>query len=313
MKRIVLTGATGSIGRPLFAALTSRGYGVVVLTRDPERAETIVPGALGYARWDERGVGAWARELEGAHALIHLAGAPLFAGKVNTAQVDRTNEGKVASTAAFAEALGSVGQPPSVWLNASSQGYYGFAPQDADTVSTEASPAGRDYWGQGNRRWEEAAHPAEALGVRLVSLRTGVYLPRQGGPLAGQLEQFRRGWGGWVGSGRHSYNWIHEDDEIGLIVWALENDAVRGPLNLVAPNPVTHRAFAETLGRLLGKPARRSLPPFVLGLMMGKPAEIIVNSHKVVPDKASRLGYRFEFQTLEPALRDLLSKELGQP
>lgn len=312
MKRVVVTGATGSIGMPLSKALLGKGYGLTVLTRDPAAARTRLPGALEYLRWSEDGPTGWATSLEGADALIHLAGSPLFAGKVNKAQVDRTTEGKVVSTGTFARVIAGLRSKPKVWLNASSQGYYGFAPQDANAVSTEDSPAGTDYWGVGNRRWEEAAHPVEALGVRLVSLRTGVHLPRQGGPLSGQLEQFERGWGGWVGSGRQWYNWIHEDDETGLILMALEDERVRGPLNLTAPNPVTQREFAETLGRVLGKPAKRSLPPFVLGLMMGKPAEIIVNSHKVVPQKALGLGYPFRFEQFEPALRDLLGPRLAR-
>lgn len=304
--RVVMTGATGAIGRPLARALVERGYALTVLTRDPSRARTIVAGAHEYLRWEERDDRPWRASLAGADALIHLAGESLFEGRASAARVRRASEGKIASTRAFAEELVAMAAPPRIFVNASSQGFYGFAAADRDVVSDEESPAGRDDWGQGSQRWEEAARPVEARGVRLVLLRTGVFLGREAGPVVAQRAQFERGWGGWVRPGTQSFNWIHEDDAVGLILMALTDDRVRGPINLVAPGRVTHREYAETLGRVLGHAARRGLPAAALWLFMGKPAEIITRSHAVAPARALALGYTFRFPTLEPALRDLV-------
>lgn len=289
-----MTGATGAIGRPLFAALRARGDEVTVLSRDPDAARAALPGAVRYLRWSEA---APPEELtvpvEGADAVVHLAGGAIFGSRVSRADVSRMTAGKVRSTGALAQAMSAVADRPAVFVNASSQGWYGFAPRDRGQVSTEASPPGTDVWARENQEWEQAARPAANAGVRVVQLRTGVHLGTRTGPIAAQLEQFRRGGGTWVRPGTQAFNWISEQDATRLALLALDDDRVDGAINLTAPEPATQRAFAEALAAATGTRLRFGLPGAALRLFVGVTAEILVNSHPVLPRKALDLGHRF--------------------
>jgi uncharacterized protein len=198
---------------------------------------------------------------------------------------------------------------PEVFVSASSVGTYGYA-GFTDVEHTEDSPAGTDFWGRDSQLWEEAAVEADRLGIRTVVLRPGYVLDAHAGSgLAQQIEQFRRGFGGPVLPGTLWVPWIHIADVAGLIVLAVEDTRVRGPLNVVAPGVVRNTEFAATLGRVVGKPARLPVLGFMLRLGFGMTADTIVHGRRVVPRKALDLGYQFQFPALEPALRDLVRHE----
>lgn len=306
--RIVVTGATGLIGAALCTALLQQGAELIVLSRDPEAARAKVPGAGGYVAWQPEKSGAWSQQIEGAAGVIHLAGGPLFTfGTRHTkASVRQETQNRILAIQGLVAAIEAATVKPTVFISASSVGTYGYD-GFTDEEMTENHPPGTDFWGQDSQEWEGAALAAERLGVRTILLRTGYVLDAspQGG-LARQAAQFQRGFGGPVLPGKQWVPWIHLADEVGLIQWALRDEWVRGPLNCTAPEVPRNRAFAQTLGRVMGKPARMPVPGFALRLGLGVVAAILIHGRRVVPQKALDLGYQFRFPTLELALRDLL-------
>lgn len=201
---------------------------------------------------------------------------------------------------------------PEVFLYGSSVGTYGFA-GPRDLVLDEASPAGDDFWGQDSLALEREAEKAEELGVRVVCLRTGVPLAKNAGLLAGQVAQFRRFFGGWVQPGTQWLPWIHMDDEVGLILFTLEQAQARGPLNGTAPEPQTNRDFYRTLGKILHRPCWLGISPSLMKRFLGEVAVTVTHGRRIVPTKALALGYQFHYPSCEQALRDLLllSQELA--
>jgi uncharacterized protein (TIGR01777 family) len=308
-KRVIVTGATGLIGRALCAALQEQGYAVVVLSRHPDAARTSVPGALAYVSWQPEETGPWAEHVDGATAVVHLAGESIFTfGKRQTqSSVRAETHNRVRAIHGLVRAMAEARVRPQVFVSASSVGTYGYAGY-SDAEYTEETPAGTDFWGRDSQEWESAALDAGQLGVRAVVLRTGYVLGSgQGSGLVQQAEQFRRGFGGPVRPGTQWVPWVHIADVAGLIVFALDDERVRGPLDVVAPGVVRNKAFAATLGRVVGKPSRFPVPGVLLRLGFGITADTIVHGRRVVPRKALDLGYRFRFPELEPAIRDLLT------
>jgi len=249
-KRVVVTGATGLIGRPLCRALIEKGYGVVVFSRDPEAAKSKVPGALEYVAWEPEGSGPWATAIDGAYAVIHLAGEPFFGKKVSRDDVDATTQSKIESTRGLVTAMSKSVHKPKVFINGSSIGVYGFT-GFSDEKLTEKSPQGTDHWAEGNVAWEAAALPAAEGVIRTILLRTGVVFGVDGGALVSQLPQFERGHGGTVAPGTQWFSWIHIDDQVGIMLRILEDQRISGPVNVSAPNPVRHQEYAAIVGKVL--------------------------------------------------------------
>jgi uncharacterized protein (TIGR01777 family) len=315
MKRVIVTGATGLIGRALCALLRERGYAVIVFTRRPDVARVEVPGALAYVAWQPEQLGPWAEWVDGATAVVHLAGESIFTfGKRQTqASIRAETHSRMRTIQRLVHAMEAARVHPLVFVSASSVGTYGYA-GFSDTEYTEESPAGTDFWGCDSQEWEAPALQTSQLGVRPVVLRTGYVLGT--GPASGltqQAEQVRRGFGGPVLPGRQWVPWVHIADVAGLIVFALEDERVRGPLNVVAPGVVRNREFTATLARVVGKPARFPVPGVLLRLGFGITADTIIHGRRVVPRKALDLGYAFRFAALEPAMRDLLAADSRQP
>ncbi len=308
-KRIIVTGATGLIGRPLCRALIEKGYGVVVFSRDPEAARSKLPGALEYVAWQQpEGSGPWATVIDGAYAVIHLAGEPLFGKKVNLKQVLAATQSKIESTRALVTAMSRAALKPKVFINGSSIGVYGFT-GFSDEKLTEKSPQGTDHWAEGNVAWEAAALPTAEMGIRTILLRTGVFLGIDGGALVSQLPQFERGYGGSVAPGTQWFSWIHVDDQVGIMLHILEDERISGPVNVSAPHPVRHQEYASIVGKVLGKPASRKIPGWMLKwFVMGEPAEIIIHGRRMIPQKMLEMGYAFKFSECEQAVRDILVK-----
>jgi uncharacterized protein (TIGR01777 family) len=307
-KRVIVIGATGLIGGALCRALLDRGDEVVVFSRDPEAARARVPGAAAYVAWQPTESGPWGAQVGGAHAVVHLAGESIFTfGKRQTrATVAAETRSRVRGIQGLVRAMTEAPARPAAFVGASSVGTYGFA-GFSDVEYTEDSPAGSDFWGRDSQAWEAAALEAARFGVRTVVLRTGYVLDaRPGSGLPQQVEQFRRGFGGAVRPGRQWVPWVHIADVAGLILLALDDARVRGPLNVTAPGGVRSREFAATLGRVVGKPPRFAIPGFLLRLGFGVTADTIIHGRHVVPRKALDLGYPFRFPALEPALRDLV-------
>jgi hypothetical protein len=306
-KRVILTGATGLIGRRLFEALRERGYQMVIFSRNPQAARDALPGAADYIAWSPSESGPWVAAIDGAHAVIHLAGAPISQGLIGVRWTDRYKQeilsSRVIGTRGIVSAISAAHQRPVVLVNASAIGYYGYSD---DTPLDESSPPGHDFVAEVCVAWEREAIAAEQLGVRVARVRTGIVLDPNAGALGQLLLPFRLRTGGPIMPGTQFYSWIHPADEIGLLLLALEDERVAGPLNATAPNPVANRDFTATLGEVLGSPSWLPVPEFSLRLALGEMADLVVKGQRVLPKRAQELGYMFRFYELAPALRDLL-------
>jgi uncharacterized protein (TIGR01777 family) len=295
--KVFVTGATGLIGRSLCAALLRRGDEVTALSRRPGGA---LPPGVAALRGDPAVAGPWLKALSRSDAVVHLAGEPVAGGRWTTERKARLAASRLDSTRLVAQAIAAGG--PSVLVQASAVGFYG---DRGDEPLDEGAAPGRGFLADLSVRWEAAAAPA-ATRARVVLVRTGIVLARDGGALPLLARPFRLFVGGRIGDGRAWQPWIHHADELGLLLLALDDDRVRGPLNAVAPGPVRQAELARTLATVLHRPNLLPVPAGALRLGLGEMAEVLLASQRVVPGQALALGYRFRFPTLEPALRDLL-------
>ncbi|HJT58143.1 MAG TPA: TIGR01777 family oxidoreductase [Ktedonobacteraceae bacterium] len=307
-KRIVVAGATGLIGRALSKRLIEKGYALVVFSRDPDAAQKSIPGAAEYVAWQPELTGQWTSAIEGAYGVVNLAGAPFFT-KWTEEYKRQVHDSRLYGTKGLIQAMKDARVKPRVFVYGSSVGYYGYEDADKNAKIDEYTPAGKDFCGQDSEELEQEAREAEQIGVRTVLLRTGIVLDARGGALPGQAGQFRRFFGGYVRPGNQWYPWIHIDDEVGLILWALENEQVRGPVNGTAPEPQTNRDFAATLGKVLNRPSWMPLPGSLLKLFLGEVSVTITHGRRVVPNKAQSLGYEFQYSKSEQAIRQLLNRK----
>lgn len=305
--RILITGGTGFIGKPLTAKLVSLGHRVMVITRQQPGTRDASSEGVDYFTADlYENPEAPVELLEEADAVINLAGESLAGKRWTRAQKERIVESRTRTTRALVEAISKAQNKPRVLLSSSAVGYYG---PSGDEKLDEAAPAGTDFLASTCVQWEAEASKAQMHGLRVVLLRTGVVLGQQGGALAKMLLPFKMFVGGPVGSGKQWMSWISLDDLVELIVFALDDDKVAGPLNMTAPEPVTNTVFSKTLGRVLGRPAVMKVPGFALKMLLGEQAVIVLTGQRVVPKKAQTHGFVFQHSDLEAALRHVLSSE----
>ncbi len=300
--KVLITGATGFLGRRLCEHLREQGYRPSALARDPERALRALPLEEAH-RWsaDRRPP---AEALAGVDAVVHLAGETI-AGRWTPEKKQRIYESRVRGTRHLVEGLAQLDPQdrPKALVSASAVGYYG---DRGEELLTEDVPAGEGFLAEVCRDWEREAQRAEGLGLRVVLLRFGIVLGRDGGALPQMLRPFRMGLGGPLGSGRQWWAWVHRDDAVGLIAFALGNETLAGAVNVVAPERVRQKRFARTLGKVLRRPAWLPVPAWALRIALGEFAETLLASTRAVPYKAQRAGYRFRFPRLEEALREIL-------
>ena len=302
--RVIVSGGTGFIGSVLCRALVTGGHQPVVLSRDPARAQQGLGNGIEAARWEPGRSGDWQKIVDGADAVVNLAGESIAARRWTAQQKARIRGSRVEGTRALVEAIRSAERRPKVLINASATGYYG--PRGDEAVA-ESDPPGNDFLARVCQEWEQAAREAEPLGVRVALVRTGVVLGEGGGALAKMLPPFRFFAGGPFGSGRQGFPWVHLDDVVEIYRWALEQDGVSGPLNATGPEPLSNREFCQRLGKVLGRPCWAPVPGFALKLMLGEMAEpLLLQGQKVLPVRTEQLGYQFRFRTAEAALRDVL-------
>ncbi len=242
---------------------------------------------------------------EDADAVIHLAGDPIASGRWNSARKARIRSSRVAGTLLISRTLAKLSVPPRVWISASAIGFYGTR---GDELLIEESPPGKGFLAEVCREWEQATTTSRKS-IRLVLLRMGMVLSGRGGALARMLPAFRAGLGGPIGRGRQYWSWIAIDDVAAIVRFCVENPEIEGPVLAVAPNPVTSREFAKTLGKVLGRPAALRLPAAMARLGLGAMAdEILLSSQRAQPAKLLRAGYAFHFPELEGALRHVLCR-----
>ncbi len=302
---IVITGANGFIGAALCVALAQKGHAVIALVRNPDRAEGSLPSSIRLVAWDSAKPGDWRDAIAAADVVVHLAGAPI-GGRRWTAECKKTlRDSRIDTTRAVVQAMRAGGRTDSTLISGSAVGYYG---DGGDRIITEADGPGSDFLSGLCTEWESEARKAEDFGSRVVLLRTGIVLG-DGGALDKMLTPFKFGVGGPLGSGRQWISWIHREDAAALIAWAAESAGshdIKGPMNVTAPNPVTMREFASTLGRVMQRPAFLSVPGFALKLILGEFAEALLAGQRVMPAVAQENGFTWKYPTVEPALRAIL-------
>ena len=294
--RVLVTGASGLIGSAVVEALRRVGHEAVAMVRRPARGAAEV-------QWNPAAVDA--APFEGADAIVHLAGENIAVGRWTAERKKKIVDSRVDGTRNLAQSIAAAARKPRVLVSASAVGFYG---DRGDELLNESSASGAGFLAEVARGWESATDPAARAGIRVVLVRIGVVLAGTGGALPKMALPFRIGMGGRVGNGRQWMSWIALDDLVRLILFAIENESVRGPANAVAPQPATNAEFTRTLARVLHRPAIFPAPAFALRLMMGEMAnELLLSSQRIEPKVALESGFRFEY----PQLHSALSKALG--
>lgn len=299
--KVVLTGATGRIGRHLVQELQARGDTVVVLSRNPQQAKQLLK-LEDVCQWSPLQEIAPTAAFEHADAVIHLAGEDV--GQRWTQQRKQAIQAsREIGTRNLVEGLRNVKTKPPLLISASASGYYG--PHGNDPV-TENDQPGNDFLAQVCVTWEHEANAAKELGIRVITVRTGIVLDKSGGALAKMLTPFKLGVGGPVGTGNQYLSWIHLADEVGILIAALDSTEFSGPVNAAAPNPVTNREFGKILGRVLKRPAFLPTPGFALKVALGEMSQLVLTGVKMLPNRVPELNYQFKYPELEAALKATL-------
>jgi uncharacterized protein len=306
--RVVVTGGTGLIGRRIVSLLRDRGDDVVVVSRSAKPM-----GDVRTVAGDPTVPGEWLSEVEACDGVIHLAGESIAGGRWTKAFKERVLQSRIAGTTLIAQTLAK--RPlrddgtPRVMVSTSAVGYYGSTIAD-ETEYVETDLPGNGFLADVCVLWEGATEPAKSAGVRVPVIRVGIVLAADGGALPKMLTPFRWFVGGPVGKGKQWMSWIHLDDIASLFVFALHNPNADGPINGVAPEPVTNWGFSHILGKVLKRPCWLPVPPFALGLLMGEMAMLATQGQRVAPVRAKELGFEFQYPLPEKAIRVVLGKEL---
>lgn len=299
--KVLITGATGLIGRALCHSLSEEGHTVVALSRSPETTRGLPAAEL--HKWDPRSGQFPSGALAGVDAVVHLAGEPIVARRWSEEQKKRIRDSRVLTTRTLVEAFRSLDQRPAVFVCGSAVGFYG---DRGDEQLVETTRAGKGFLSEVCHEWENEAARASELGMRVVEVRTGVVLSADGGALPKMLAPFKLGLGGRLGSGKQWFPWIHIQDIVGIFSHAMLTSSLEGPVNGVAPEAATNAEFTSQLARVLHRPAFLPVPEFALRVLMGEMAEALLGSQRVIPAAALASKYEFHYQSLTPALEDLL-------
>lgn len=303
MKKIIITGATGLIGKKLVNSLIEKKYEVVVFSRDLQKAKLQLPNVKEFVEWDYKKPEKWKSSLEKIDGVIHLAGVNLFARRWNEEFKKEILDSRQTSTINLVEAIKQCTNKPKVFISASGIGFYG---DRNDEELNDSSTPGKDFVADVCKIWEFESQQLTKINIRNIQIRTGLVLSTEDGALKQMLPAFKMFFGGPLGNGKQWSSWLHIDDIVGIYLYALENETITGPLNAVSPNPVMMKYLAKTLGKILKRPSKFSVPNFILKLVVGEAAEVVTSSQRVIPDKLVKYGYKFKFKKLEDALRDLL-------
>jgi uncharacterized protein len=302
--RVIITGGTGLLGRPLCAALIQKGHEVVVLSRNPDQAKAM-PAGVNMAAWDGKSANGWGHLADGVGAIVNLAGEGLADGRWSDERKARIVRSRIDAGRAVVQAVQQAANKPAVVLQSSAVGYYG--PRQ-DEIITEASGPGSDFLARLCFDWEASTAAVEKFGVRRPVIRTGIVLSNEGGAFPKLVLPFRLFAGGPIGSGKQWYPWIHIEDEVRAILFLLEHESATGPFNLTAPAPLTNKELAATIGKVMGRPALFPAPGLAMRMVFGEMATVLLDGQRAIPQRLQECGFTFTYPTAEEALRDLLKK-----
>jgi uncharacterized protein (TIGR01777 family) len=295
--KILITGASGLIGRTLRRSLEEKGHELLLASRRE-------PKGPNQINWTVEDGFAEPERLEGVDAVIHLAGESISALRWTDEKKKAIRDSRVFGTRSVVEAMAKMERKPKIFIAGSATGIYG---DRGDEEMTENAQPGDTFLSEVCEEWEAESLKAQELGIRTVLLRTGIVLSKDGGALATMLTPFKLGVGGVVGSGKQYMSWVSLDDEVGAIMFVLENDEIHGPVNVVAPDPVTNQEFTKTLGDVIYRPTIFPLPTFAVDLIFGEMGDaLLLDSTRVVPQRLLDAGYKFKYTNLKPALENAL-------
>jgi hypothetical protein len=297
---LVITGASGFLGSNLAAHLARQFHTLKLMSRNPPLGQTAPKTE--WLAWKPGVGGPWEQAIDGADGIVNLAGEPIAGRRWSAAQKQQLRASRINSTKALINAIAKARVKPKFLLSSSAVGYYG---PHGDEILTENSSPGNDFLSRLCVEWEDEARKAEAHGLRVVRVRTGIVLGKGKGALAKMVPPFRLFMGGPLGSGKQWMPWIHIDDQIGLITCLMENDNAQGAFNATAPEPVTMEDFSKALGATLNRPSWASVPASVLSLLLGEMADMLLTGQRALPEAALKLGYKFKFPTVREALESL--------
>ncbi len=299
---IILAGGTGLIGKELLNQLIEKKHTVTLLKRNSKDISSPSP-FMRVEIWDGKNLGNWVTAFDDADAVINLSGEPIAAKRWTSSQKEKILSSRIDSTRAIVSAIKESKKKPTVLVNASAVGYYGNV-ESGDV--TELHEKGKGFLADVCARWEDEALQAEQLGVRVALLRTGIVLHKEGGALQKMLPPFKYFVGGKLGNGNQWFPWIHFDDEIQIILFAMEHNTITGAVNLASPNPITNKDFSSALGKTIHRPSIFPVPAYILKMMLGEMSEMLLGGQKVIPEKLLRAGYKFSYPNLTAALNSLL-------
>ena len=304
--RVLISGATGFIGRALAAHLISAGHEVVGLTREPRRAARVLPPRVRVVRWDARTAAGWEGEAAGADAIVNLAGENVMARRWTSERRRALVQTRLDAGRAVVEGVRSAAGRPVVVLQASGVCFYG---RRVDRPVDESAPSGAGFLAEMARQWEASTVAVEALGARRITLRFGAVLGADGGALRRRALPFLLFVGGPIGKGEQFYPWIHVEDAVRAIYHLMERPDLAGPFNLVAPEAVRMSEFCRELGRALGRPSWLRIPPAIPRAVLGEMVdEALLCGQNARPDRLIASGFRFRHSDLRPALADLFRR-----
>ena len=305
MKKIVITGATGSIGRILMQKLIARKDEVIIFTRNIEKAKSEIPDAVRYVKWDYQKPDEWKDQLNRVDVVVHLAGVNLSSKRWNEEFKKLAYDSRVLSTRNLVQAISFVEKKPKTFICASAVGYYG---DRFDEILSEESLPGNDYMANLCKDWEAEAAKVEQFGVRRISVRTGLVLSKDEGVLKQLYLPFKLFVGGPLGNGRQWFPWIQIDDIVGIYLQASDNADLTGAVNAASPGIVRMNEFAKTFGKVLHRPSLFKIPKFAMKIVAGEVADYAVMSQRISVNKVLNAGYKFKFESLEEALSNLFNK-----
>jgi uncharacterized protein (TIGR01777 family) len=303
--KIAITGATGLVGSRLIEKLQPAGHEILVFTRNPNKAQKLFPASafpkLEVVQYTPQESGDWQQKVSGCDAVINLAGEPI-AERWTPQHKQAIMESRQLGTRKLVEAIAMASQKPQVLVSASAIGYYGTS---ETTMFDENSPSGNDFLAQVCQNWEAEAQKVTEFGVRLVILRFGIVLAN-GGALGKMIGPFKMFAGGPIGSGKQWFSWIHQDDLVNLIYQATERADMSGVYNATSPNPVRMGKLCQTLGEVMNRPSWLPVPDFVLEILLGDGAIVVLQGQQVIPQKTQATGFNYQYSELKPALAEIV-------